>query len=426
MSRSNLYCSLIHKGRKQPFSFQTQDAIMTATGSHNSLKKQQDFPVGIIEGFFGTPWDMRSRMTFIERLPRMGLNFYIYAPKNDPCLRSRWSEEFTAEYTSALKQLALKIKSTGMKFGIGFSPLGATADSRKYLPVFRRQIKHLAEELHPDYLALLFDDMKISLEHEGVLQNIFIRECLDVLTPYGIRLITCSSFYTTDPILEKVFGKMPECYHSDLLKGLPDSVDFFWTGSKVISTEYTEKDLLLAAEILGRRPFIWDNYPVNDGRKASDYLYLKPFSGRNLIPSLASGIAVNPMKQTFLNLFPLASLRKALETDNAELISEAAAENLKFCHGGSFTDFMGTCTELFASTPVSEITDREKNDLLRILDAMLLEKKSALSGAVPADGSITDTDVGETEKIRNELAEINEIKNFLNGKYVFDPACLTG
>ena len=57
---------------------------------------------------------------------------------------------------------------------------------------------------------------------------------------------------------------------------------------------------------------------------------------------------------------------------------------------------------------------------------MLLEKKSALSGAVPADGSITDTDVGETEKIRNELAEINEIKNFLNGKYVFDPACLTG
>lgn len=417
----------MHTGGKQPFSsFKTPGAVMTATGSQNSLPVPQDFPVGIIEGFFGTPWDMRSRMTFIERIPRMGLNFYIYAPKNDPCLRSRWSGDFSAEYTAGLKQLALKVKSAGMKFGIGFSPLGATADSAKSLPVFRRQIKLLAEELRPDYLALLFDDMKISLEHEGVLQNAFIRECLDVLTPYGVRLITCSSFYTTDPILEKVFGKMPECYYSDLLRGLPDSVDFFWTGAKVISTEYTEKDLRLAADILGRKPFIWDNYPVNDGRKASDHLYLKPFSGRNLIPSLASGLAVNPMKQTFLNLFPLASLRKALETDNAELISKAAAENLNFCHDGSFTDFVGTCTELFASTPLGEITTAKRNSLLRLLDEMLPEKEHALHKTDPADGSAADADTGETEKIRNEIAEINEIRDFLNGKYVFDPACLTG
>ena len=89
-------------------------------------------------------------------------------------------------------------------------------------------------------------------------------------------------------------------------------MDLFWTGSKVISTDYTEEDLELATKLLGRKPFIWDNYPVNDGKKASDYIYLQPFTNRQNLIRFCSGIAVNPMKQTFLNLIPLANITRAI------------------------------------------------------------------------------------------------------------------
>lgn len=380
-----------------------------------------EFPVGIIEGFFGTPWSMESRTAFIRRLPPMGLNFYIYAPKNDSCLRSCWHREFSGDYLESLIKLANVTKSSGLKFGIGFSPLGATADPDVFLPLFRKQVSVLVSELSPYYFALLFDDMKISLEHEGAVQNRFIRECLEILKPLGIRLITCSSFYTTDPILEKVFGKMPECYYGDLLRDIPSDVDFFWTGPKVISTEYGADDLKTACGLLGRKPFIWDNYPVNDGRKASDYLYLGPFANRNEILSHAAGIAVNPMKQTFLNLFPLASLGRALRTNDAESIRNSCRETLAACHGGRFIDFIGSLTDLFAGTPLPEISEDEKLRISRDLDGMRQDAERLLRS-----GECGRTDAGEKTMILNELEEIREIQDFLHGRYEFDPACLTG
>ena len=363
---------------------------------------QANFPAGIIEGFFGTPWDMKTRMAFIENLKGFGLNFYIYAPKNDSCLRRIWFEDFTKEYLSELKRLSDRVKSCGMKFGIGFSPLGATAEPDKYLPVFMKQVQKLVTELQPEYFALLFDDMKISLEHEGALQNTFIKECYRIVRPHGIHLITCSSFYTTDPILEKVFGRMPETYYQDLLRDIPRDVDFFWTGSKVISTDYTAGDLKLAAELLGRKPFIWDNYPVNDGKKASDHLYLRHFNNRQNIRNLASGIAVNPMKQTFLNLFPLASVSKALETDDDKDIVTSALQKLSVNQSREFIDFIRSNSEMFASVPLPELTEEMKESLLTKLESF----------KAGADN--------------RELIQIRELQDFLNRRYVFDPACLTG
>ena len=84
--------------------------------------------------------------------------------------------ELPENYISELNILAESAHNRGIKFGIGFSPLGATKNLEMHLPVLRKQISAFAEKVQLDYFALLFDDMQISLEHEGSLQNSIIRE----------------------------------------------------------------------------------------------------------------------------------------------------------------------------------------------------------------------------------------------------------
>lgn len=54
---------------------------------------------------------------------------------------------------------------------------------------------------------------------------------------------------------------------------------------------------------------MWDNYPVNDGSKASSFLHLRAFENRPAeLAELTAGHAVNPMKQAALSVLPLATL----------------------------------------------------------------------------------------------------------------------
>ena len=49
-------------------------------------------PLGLIEGFFGRPWDWAARAANVRFLAPHGYGFYLYAPKADPFLRRRWQE----------------------------------------------------------------------------------------------------------------------------------------------------------------------------------------------------------------------------------------------------------------------------------------------------------------------------------------------
>ena len=62
---------------------------------------------------------------------------------------------------------------------------------------------------------------------------------------------------------------------------------------------------------MGRKPFIWDNYPVNDGPHMAKHLYLRAFENRGPeLKSLTTGLAANPMNEAFLSWIPLATLPK--------------------------------------------------------------------------------------------------------------------
>ncbi len=77
---------------------------------------------GVIEGFFGRPWDWSARLSGVEFLRDLGYQFYIYAPKADPFLRRRWREPMPEETLQHLSELSLRGTANGISIGVGLTP----------------------------------------------------------------------------------------------------------------------------------------------------------------------------------------------------------------------------------------------------------------------------------------------------------------
>jgi hyaluronoglucosaminidase len=61
---------------------------------------------GYIEGYFGRTLTWPQRRGIIDQLARLGMNRYLYAPKEDPYHRVRWKESYPADWHDELSNLA--------------------------------------------------------------------------------------------------------------------------------------------------------------------------------------------------------------------------------------------------------------------------------------------------------------------------------
>jgi hypothetical protein len=145
------------------------------------------------------------------------------------------------------------------------------------------------------------------------------------------RLLCCPSYYSDDPVLDRAFGQRPERYLESLGRLLDPAIEIMWTGEEVCSREYSPGHLARVAEQIGRKPFLWDNYPVNDGPRMSQHLHLRAFTGRPAaIGEHLAGHAVNPASQPWLSLAPAVTLAMSYAQGDAyeygAAFDEAAAD----------------------------------------------------------------------------------------------------
>lgn len=123
------------------------------------------------------------------------------------------------------------------------------------------------------------------------------------------RIYFCPSYYSDDPVLDRVFGQRPADYLSDLGRHLDPAVRVYWTGEEVCSKEIGVGHLRRVAGELGRPVCLWDNYPVNDGVRLSQHLHLRGFTGRPAaIRSRIIDHAINPAIQPLLSCIPAMTL----------------------------------------------------------------------------------------------------------------------
>lgn len=278
--------------------------------------------LGIIEGFYGRPWSWEERADTVSLLAPHGYRFFLYAPKADPYLRRRWQEPHPDASAQSLRELASVCRDSAVRFGIGLSPyelyLNFDGDAREALT---RKLEFFAEVGVED-LAILFDDMR------GDTPDLAVRQ-LEIINwiesrTSATRLLVCPSYYTDDPVLDRVFGARPPEYLERLAAGLDESVELFWTGEEVCSREISPAHLDRVAEQMGRKPFLWDNYPVNDGQRMSQYLHLRAFTGRpaeNAGRIAAHG--VNAALQPTLNRIPALTLSERYRLGDSYSYGEA-------------------------------------------------------------------------------------------------------
>lgn len=350
----------------------------------------ENFALGLIEGFYGRQWSWDERKGMADFLGAEGYTHYIYAPKGDKALRSKWREPFDAQWLRELRRFGEHCHAAGLSWGLGLSPMGLQA---AYSPSDREVLRRIIDQLNalnPDLLWLLFDDMRG--DHAQLADN----QCAvsaDVSAAFSGALAVCPSYYSSDPILDEVFGPRPANYLQDLSAGLNPEVDILWTGKKVISDALDASDCDGFLAETGRKPLLWDNYPVNDGRKTSGFLHLNAFQRRSpILRERAAGHFVNPMNQAELSKLALSSLPRLYADPNydADVAREAALSQLP-----------------------PALAELLRRDWSRFQVEGLASLSAEQSASLRADYACCDHPAAR------------EVEAWLAGDYTFDPDCLT-
>ena len=263
--------------------------------------------LGLIEGYYGLPWEWAARERVMLRLSTAGYRFFMYAPKADAFLRRRWREIHPDADLQALSTFSAACRDAGVRFGVGLSPFEIWQDFGADAKAALTDKLASLDDLGVQDLGILFDDMRGDLPGLAEAQADIVHWIAG--RTRASRIVMCPTYYSDDPALDMAFGVRPQGYLEALGKALDTRIDIFWTGEEVCSRAYGVRHLERVGEQLRRRPFLWDNYPVNDGPRMSPFLYLRAFTGRpaGIGPRL-SAHAINPALQPELTLLPALTL----------------------------------------------------------------------------------------------------------------------
>lgn len=312
--------------------------------------------LGIMEGFYGPQWQWADRRGLMTLLQPHGYDFYWYAPKADRFLRRAWQEPHPPEAAADIADFARWCDDRGIDFGIGLSPweiFNQFDDSAR-----RALADKLSffESVGVRRLAILFDDMKSDTPDLALRQG----EIIDwVRQRTGFRqLAVCPSYYSDDPVLDRVFGERPPGYLEELGRALDPDVEVFWTGEEVCSREISPGHLNRVARQLGRKPLLWDNYPVNDGDRMSRHLHLRGFTGRPAANAcLVSGHAINPALQPTLTAIPALTLARSYRQGEDYCYGEAFREASREVVGQDMADQLLTDLLVLQDAGLHRISD---------------------------------------------------------------------
>ena len=264
---------------------------------------------GVIEGFYGKPWSHRDRLDMLRFMGRVGLNTYVYAPKDDPYHRERWREPYPAADAGRLRELVDSARAASVSLWYAVSPGGSMtyADSADYAALLRKLAA--VRDMGVTTFGLFLDDVPTTLTHEqdrrsyrslAAAHAALINRLLRDVTTWGDTLVVTPTTYTD------AWGDRD--YLTELGRAADPAVPFFWTGPDVASPTVTAAFGARWVEVLGgRRLLLWDNYPVNDYARWRPFL--GPLRGRaaNLASSV-SGVIANPMNEAHASMLALATL----------------------------------------------------------------------------------------------------------------------
>lgn len=289
------------------------------------MRVTEQFFSGYIEGYFGREltWDQRFKM--IDHLASLGMNSYLYAPKEDPYHRIEWKTTYPEDEQKLLQDFAVYGKEKGISVIPALGP-GLSYDYRsdddyrilieKFKTYFTMGINHIAL-LMDDISTELPDNCKEYFTSLGEAHGKLLSRLLEDLKQVNdkVRIWFCPTIYTDQFVKGKAVDSL---YIQDLAATIPESITIMWTGPEVISEELSTENCGEILSLFSKNVVFWDNLYAND--YAPYRIFLGSFENRDReLIDQCRGIMINPTGLFHTDRFLLSLFNDYLkDTDISE------------------------------------------------------------------------------------------------------------
>lgn len=244
---------------------------------------------GTVEGFYGTPWSHKARISQLEFYGRYKMNAYIYGPKDDPWHRNQWREEYPEAEAKRIHELVEVAKQNGVNFYWAIHPgvdIKWTTEDRDALVAKFEKMYALGVRS----FAVFFDDIwgeGTKADKQAELLN-YVDDNFIQKKPDVSPLVMCPTEYN------KAWSNDERGYLRTLGSKMNKGIDIMWTGNTVVHCIDKETMEWINPRI-ERKAYIWLNFPVSDFVR--DHILLGPAYGNGLdIADDVSGFVSNPME----------------------------------------------------------------------------------------------------------------------------------
>ncbi|KAJ8317606.1 hypothetical protein KUTeg_005510 [Tegillarca granosa] len=254
----------------------------------------KNFICGAVEGFYGRPWSTEQRKLLFSWLKKMGMNTYMYAPKDDCKHRAFWRELYSVEEADHMTGLIDAAREYNIEFVFALSPgLDITFSNAKDVQALKRKLEQSCNDHNIFVWCQIEQNLKIDI--------------VEYCTSRALPNLPSSGYLNT------IGAK------------LHPGVDILWTGCKVITKKISIQHLQEVSAVLRRPPVIWDNIHANDYDVRR--LFLGPYDGRSpeIIPYLR-GVLTNPNCEFETNYIPLHTLGQWSKSNSNGLKKDVISE----------------------------------------------------------------------------------------------------
>ena len=356
---------------------------------------------GVVEGFYGNNWSQTDRIRQFQFYGANKMNVYIYGPKDDPYHRGRWRENYPTAQAEKMRELARVAKENKVKFVWAVHP----GNDIQWNATDEKNVVNKLESMYAlgiRSFAVFFDD----ISGEGT-SGIKQAQLMNYVTDNFVRkhddvdpLIICPTEYNR--------GWSGNTYHFELRDNMYEEVRIMWTGNSVVDF-INKSDLQWINPRIGRKAYIWLNYPVTDycGR----HLLMGPTFGDDLdIEDMVSGYTSNPMEYaeaSMVSLYSVADYTWNMGAYDSDASWERAIKYLMPERAEAFRLFCQHNVDLGVNThglrrmnespEFKEVANRFNSGIVKGYDeALVTEMKAQFDKMVDAaDVLLTNTDQPE-------------------------------
>ncbi len=251
---------------------------------------------GTVEGYYGIPWSFEARQSQFRFYGRNKMNFYIYAPKDDPLHHGEGCyQPYPDSKAYELAALVRCARENRVRFVWAIHPANTVNwsenEGRTQLDGLCRKLEWMYEIGVRDFGVLVDDSFGEIGKPERqvqlcnyILEN-FIRKHPDV----NQELIMCPTGYNKSWTNEQFLTTLGNGLHKD--------IHVMWTGDTVVH-DITLKGQQWVNPLVKRPTFIWWNWPCNDFKPSR--LSMGRTYGLDQAPDMKnqmSGFVANPMER---------------------------------------------------------------------------------------------------------------------------------